>query len=221
QFVTDYLKFLTIDKGNTIFYSIGKDESKEPNIELDEDTQATLNKIEAHLKTLKQSGQFFAIAPKVEQLVKKYIGLGGKQIESRISTLYIDKEFRIFLPEYNNIEIKLAHLTKAIYILFLKHPNGIHLADLKEHKQELFTIYKNISYKISLDKMEASIDDLFTKENAIFVHLSRIKSAFVKQFTDTYANNYYIQGEKGKEKYILLAKDQNNLTHRITFETKI
>lgn len=221
QFVTDYLKFLTIDKGNTIFYSIGKDESNEPNIELDEETKLILNKIELHLETLKQSGQFSAIAPKVEQLVKKYIGLEGNQIESRISTLHIDKEFRIFLPDYNNIEIKLAHLTKAIYILFLKHPNGIHLTNLKAHKQELFTIYKNISYKISLDKMEASIDDLFAKENAVFVHLSRIKSAFIKQFTDTYAKSYYIQGEKGKEKYIPIAKEQNNTTHRITFEAKI
>ncbi len=215
DFVANYIKLLVLDtESSPIMYSLGDDKSTEPNIEIDEETKALLNTLEEHLEALKQSGKFFIIAPKVEQLLKTYLH-NNESKSNEISSLYIDKDFRLFLPQYNNIEIKLAHLTKAIYILFLKRPNGIHLNELQQHKQELFKIYKCISYKLSLDKMEASINDLLHNENTIFVHLSRIKSAFVKQFTNTYAYNYYIQGEKGKEKFIVLPQE------KISFETKI
>ena len=206
EFVTNYIKFLILDTGSSpIFYSLEEDKSTEPSIEIDEETKKILNSLEEHLNKLKQSGKFFVIAPKVEQLIKTYL---QKDESTEISSLYIDKDFRIFLPQYNDIEIKLAHLTKAIYILFLKHPEGIHLNNLENHKQELFSIYKNVSYKLSLDNMEASINDLFKNENAVFVSLSRIKSTFIKKFTNSYACHYYIQGGKGKIKFVKLSQEK-------------
>ena len=45
--------------------------------------------------------------------------------DDRLSRLVITKDFRLLLPDYNNMEIKLEPLAKAVYLLFLNHPEGI------------------------------------------------------------------------------------------------
>jgi hypothetical protein len=42
-----------------------------------------------------------------------------------LSKLVIDNNNRIFLPDFGNIEIKLRPLEKALYILYLNHPEGL------------------------------------------------------------------------------------------------
>ena len=42
-----------------------------------------------------------------------------------LSPLVITEDLRIFLPAYNNIEIELSAQRKALYFLFLNHPEGI------------------------------------------------------------------------------------------------
>ena len=43
----------------------------------------------------------------------------------KLSKLLITNDFRIFLPDYNNREIHLTPLPKAVFLLFLNHPDGI------------------------------------------------------------------------------------------------
>lgn len=206
EFVKGYIENLQVQHYVTerTFYSINKSTNDdEPNIEIDKETSLILNQIEDNLLKLKQSGQFFLLAPKLEHIVK-LIFSREENLDLVQSELYISNEFRIFLPQYQGIEIKLSHLTKAIYFLFLRHPEGILLSDLYKHENELLVIYKAISYQISFDKMENSVRELITNDKAIFVHFSRIKSAFIQKFTDAYARFYYIQGEKGKPKSIKL-----------------
>lgn len=220
EFVRQYINNLAVDNVNTnttrILYSIkgeGADDG-EPNIEIDLETQSILNQIQDNLLKLKQSGQFFLLAPKLEKMVKSIFALEAS-LDIIQSELYINSEFRIFLPQYQNVEITLSHLTKAIYFLFLRHPEGILLNEIYKYENELLAIYKAISYQGSFDKIKNSIQELIANEKAIFVHFSRIKSAFIKNFTDSYAKFYYIQGEKGKKKYIRLPSS------KIIFEKEI
>lgn len=212
EFVNQYISNLSIDKGrNLVLYSIGKEkEDSEPNIEIDSETVSILNQIQDNLLKLKQSGQFFLVAPKLEKMIQQL-----SEKHETLSTIVIDEEFRIILPEYGNMEITLSHLTKAIYILFLRHPEGILLNDIYKYENELLEIYKTISYQVSLDKMKNSVKELISNDKAIFVHFSRVKSAFLQKFTDSYAKFYYIQGEKGKPKSIKLSLS------KIIFEDEI
>lgn len=217
EFVSQYIDNLSVDNHNKkpVFYSVReKNEDDEPQIEIDSETKLLLNQIEDNLLKLEKSGQYFLIAPKIENLIKNLFK-HDKDHDFMISEVLINYDFQIILPQYQNREIKLSHLTKSIYILFLKHPEGILLSELYKYENELLSIYKAISYQVSLDKMKKSVQHLITNEKAIFVHFSRIKSVFMKNFTDNYARYYYIQGEKGQKKLIKLPLS------KIIFQSKI
>jgi hypothetical protein len=115
---------------------------------------------------------------------------------------------RIFLPDYNNMEIKMHPLSKAIYILFLRHPDGISFSYLPDYRNELMHIYGLISGRDSLEDIRKSIDDVTDPtRNSINEKCSRIKQAFLREFDDSIARNYYITGERGEAKKILLPRE--------------
>jgi len=178
-------------------------EENDEEIIIDEETDTIIKQLENKISNLTESGQIHLLIPVLENIFKT---INVKK--SELSTIKIDKVFNIILPEYN-MEIKMSHLTKSIYFLFLKHPEGILISDLYLHENELLTIYNNISYQNSLDKIQNTIMELIQADNnEIFVHLSRIKSIFLKQFTNHYAQHYYIKGKKGEVKKIELSREK-------------
>ncbi len=43
----------------------------------------------------------------------------------KLSRLIVTEDLRIVLPDYQNMEIEMEPLVKAVYLLFLRHPEGI------------------------------------------------------------------------------------------------
>lgn len=126
-----------------------------------------------------------------------------------ISSLVITKDYRIMLPEYN-IEITMTPLHKTLYLLFLKHPEGIILKHLPDYRDELKQLYKVIMGKhILLPRHIKSIDNLTNSSlnNSINEKCSRIREAFVRKFDDRLASNYYITGKRGELKGVKLSPD--------------
>ncbi len=64
--------------------------------------------------------------------------------DNRLSRLVITKDYRILLPDYHNMEIKMEPLVKAVYLLFLNHPEGIVFKSLPDYRQELVQIYSHL-----------------------------------------------------------------------------
>ena len=115
---------------------------------------------------------------------------------------------RIFLPDYNNMEIKMPTLSKAIYMLYLRHPEGIMFSYLPDYRDELLHLYGMISGRDNREEIRRSIDDVTDPtRNSINEKCSRIKQAFLREFDDSIARNYYITGERGEAKRILLSRD--------------
>ena len=95
------------------------------------------------------------------------------------TTLYINKEYRIFLKDSNGLdiaEIKLKALPKALYFVFLNHPEGFPLKHLIDYRDELLSWYRKLSNRYNIDK---SIDDLTDPtKNSANEKISRIGKAF-------------------------------------------
>ena len=119
------------------------------------------------------------------------------------SPLVVTTENNLVIPAYGNLEIRMTPLEKTLYLLFMRHPEGIHLTSLVEHKTELQDIYANISSLGSLEEMRQSIDDMCNAlHNSASEKLSKIKGHFEKALGKELAKHYYIQGKRGERKRI-------------------
>ena len=183
--------------------------------QLDEEAKEIVQDLEIKLKELKDSGQLLFLIPVLKDLLNKQ----SHTIDfNSISKMEIDYQNKIQLPYFKK-EVELSHLTKSIYFLFLKHPEGINLKELGNYKKELLTIYNSVSNQLDYDKMAKSIDDVINLETkAIYTHLSRIKSAFYKIMDASFANYYIVSGSGVEDRKVLFeSKDiiwdnNNNLT---------
>ena len=169
--------------------------------QLDEDAKEVVKDLENRLSELKDNGQLLFLLPILKDLLNKQ----SQKIDLySISKMEIDYQNKIKLPYFKK-EVELSHLTKSIYFLFLKHPDGINLKELGCYKKELLTIYTSVSNQLDYDKMAKSVEDVMNLETkAIYTHLSRIKSAFYKIMDDSFAKYYIVSGSGEKIRRVLI-----------------
>ena len=127
---------------------------------------------------------------------------------SPLSKLKIDKQYKIFLPEFGNIEIKLRPLEKALYFLFLQYPEGIYHSSLSDHRAALYEIYSKISTMGDLLEMRERINDMVnTLNDSASQKISRIKRVFEDAIGRDLAKHYFIKGDAGQKKKIDLDRN--------------
>lgn len=125
--------------------------------------------------------------------------------QQKLSRLVLTKDYRIILPDYDNLEIKMEPLPKAIYILFLRHPEGLMFKRLNEQYDELTSIYRMVTNREDISEAENSLKRLIDPyDNSINEKCCRIKEAFISKFDDAMAKHYYISGKKGTPKSIII-----------------
>lgn len=167
-------------------------------LDYDFEAEEIAEDIEIKIARLYERGAIELIAEIIERVQEKIY-------EETLSTLYINDDYRFYLKDYGMKEVKIGPLAKSLYILYLKHPEGIRFKELIEYRDELLSIYVTISSREDLDEMKQSIIALTSPEsNSINENSSRIKEAFVKQITGDLASEYYITGGRGKKKLIHL-----------------
>lgn len=167
------------------------------NSQLDgENIEDLIEEVKDRIRKLRQRGLSECI---LEQLIHP---------DDRLSRLVITSEYRLLLPDYNNMEIKMEPLVKAVYLLFLKHPEGILFKHLPDYRKELTEIYVKLKpYGLS-DRVVQSIEDVTNPLlNSINEKCARIRGAFVGQFDNHLAKHYYIDGLRGEVKKIALPRD--------------
>lgn len=122
------------------------------------------------------------------------------------SRLTITRDFRILLTDYQPMkEIEMEPIFKAVYLLFLHHPEGIPLKLLSDHHDELTRYYQQIKQRILNERARQSIAKLEDPtDNSIHEKCSRIKSAFEKMIGEKDAQPYIICGEAGEAKTIAI-----------------
>ena len=122
-----------------------------------------------------------------------------------LSRLRITRQFKIFLTDYENEEIKMGPLPKTVFLFFLRHPEGVMFSHLQDYRDELLKIYSHVSTNDDPQKMEDSINRLIDPfDNSISEKCAAVKKAFILNIADHIASNYYISGIQGEKKSIPL-----------------
>ena len=159
------------------------------------DTQSRdlLQEVAEKIALLRQMGISVAV---LEQIIHK---------NEKLSRLLITKDNRIFLPDYDNMEIQMTPLHKAVFFLFLRHPEGIVFKDLPDHRDELYSIYYKLKDGLIPPRDRQSIDRIVDPlDNSINEKCARIREAFVSRFDERLASHYCIDGKRGEAKRIQL-----------------
>lgn len=126
----------------------------------------------------------------------------------KLSRLSITTSNRIFLTDFDNREVKMDDLTKALYFFFLRHPEGARLKELQDYEPEILRIYSGITGRDDPDKIRESVHNLLDPfANNLNVSLSRIKKAFRDVVGDRIAHFYYISGSPAQPRTIPLDRD--------------
>lgn len=109
----------------------------------------------------------------------------------------------VILPDYDR-EIHFGAQVKALYILFLRHPEGIRTKEIADYKEEFKSIYFWCSNRSNTEKLQESVDKLLDvcNRNALDVKKSQCNSLIRHVIPNEELNRYYIievvRGEQHK-----------------------
>lgn len=163
-------------------------------------------------KTDEELKQLMEELKKKMRRLKEY-GMSEKEILSSLHTdqqlpqLIITRNYRIFLGDEHR-EVHLEPLVKSVYLLFLKHPEGIIFKDLPDYRKELALIYNKVRPWGLSDRALKSIEDVTNPMlNSINEKCARIRRTFVTMLDSSMAEQYYIKGARGKAKKIALPRE--------------
>jgi len=111
----------------------------------------------------------------------------------KLSRLLITKDYRLLLLDNGQQEVILQPVHKAVYLLFLNHPEGIEFKRLRDYRDELLRYYRLVAPRsMDIEQIEESVERLVDPlDNAINEKCSRIKRIFL-ELMDEYSASYYV-----------------------------
>ena len=127
--------------------------------------------------------------------------------EELFPQLVVTEDFKIVLGDEKKTEVKMEPLVKAVYLLFLSHPEGIVLKYLSDYREELTRIYLLLRPSGLTDRVLQSIEDVMTPTlNSINEKCARIRKVFSDLLPKSVARYYSISGKRGEVKKIDLVR---------------
>ena len=120
----------------------------------------------------------------------------------------VTKDYRILLPDRFDTEIRLRPVLKTVFLLFLRHPEGIRYANLKDYRDEMISLYAGISHRDEPEALQRTIDRLIDpKDNSIHEKASKLAVALSKYFSPQQLQLYTLSGKAGESKRIPLDRN--------------
>lgn len=114
-----------------------------------------------------------------------------------LSKLIVTSDYRLFLADGMR-EVELTPIHRAVYLLFLNHPEGIEFKLISDYRNELLSLYHRVSPDTDIMKLTESVARLTNPlDNSLNEKCARIRSAFCSMM-DEYSASYYIIGSKAQ-----------------------
>lgn len=197
-------------------YSLNHDDQIRFSVSVDGDNDTLYSVFEKKMSLADKNFSDEEISAEIKQIVEHLHTEGFGEfvlrcmvsVEEKLSRIVISPKYEIVLPDYDNLNIEMSPLPKAVFLLFLMHPEGLYFKDLVDYKDELRGIYEKITNRTSSMVIGDSIDKVTDPtQNAINEKCSRIREAFLKQMDERLAKSYYITGFKSERKRIALPRN--------------
>lgn len=135
-----------------------------------------------------------------EMLDEQTLNQLRKQHTPDVVKIYVDNQWRILCKD-TDIEVKMHTLSKVLYFLFLRHPEGIVLKQISDYRDELLKIYLLFSPSRTMQEITKSIDTLTdVSDGSLNQKISRVNTAF--QSSLSYSSTWQIMGKRGDIKKI-------------------
>lgn len=159
------------------------------------------------------------VAQKIDELrgmgVSETVLRGLLTPKPKLSRVVIKKDYTIVLPDYKDMIIKMEPLAKSVFLLFLRHHDGIRFKELPDYRDELARIYEEVKKRRhvtdkefeSVEYSRSIINVTDPLNNSINEKCTRIKEAFLMRFHESMAENYFITGKRGEPKRIKLPEE--------------
>ena len=118
--------------------------------------------------------------------------------------------YEVSLPDYRK-SFPFTAQVKALYILFLNHPEGIRMKEIADYKDEYKRLYLCVTNRSDKDKLRRSVDKLFDafSPNAMNVKKSQCNSVIqdTLQYNPNWIPYYMIEVRRGEPHVIRLPRD--------------
>ena len=148
--------------------------------------------------------------------------LRGKVVVGSPGRVLVNGDMKIVLPEYDEMEIKMPAMSRALYILFMKErkkgSGGIVLKNIDEYRNDIIDIYNLIKPGADEDRVARSVDNLCNPfSDALNQAISRINRCIKSVIADKkLVEQYKITGTRGEEYGIALAPELLELPRAVT-----
>ena len=127
--------------------------------------------------------------------------------EELFPQLIVTEDYKVVLTDGADTEVKMEPLVKAVYLLFLSHPEGIVLKCLPDYRKELTQLYLMLRPYGMTDRVLQSIEDVTNPMlNSINEKCTRIRKTFSEVLPKSVARYYSISGKRGEAKKIDLVR---------------
>ena len=105
-------------------------------------------------------------------------------------------------------EVLLNPICRALYKLFLNHPEGIELRNMGNYYEELHKYYANLATHTDHETLISRVKLLCNPlDNSINEKISKINKTFKIMLGDDYCMPYQILGVRGEAKKITLRRE--------------
>jgi hypothetical protein len=135
-------------------------------------------------------------------------------LKSRGTLLVKGYQKNIYVPEMGMLKINLTPLERAVYLLFLNHPEGIRLSEMGQYKSELTELVNRFSRSDDQNEINQSILSLCQIDsNSLSEKLARIRQKFNKHLGEEMAAQYLVLGPNGGLKKIEIDRSNVSVVH--------
>lgn len=150
-----------------------------------------------------EAAQLMALMVMVQERLKR-LGVGVERLAEPVE-LFIDKNYNIRMGGADGQILNLRPLVKTLFILFLRHPEGILLKHRDNYRTELEEIYSTINPNTFMENVKARVARLVDLEDNSFSEKASVLNARLEELLpEGIAGDYQIQGYNGCPRKIRL-----------------